>query len=633
MLHKDSSLGWRHAVHNWEVTDAVALSALSVTIDDIGKVALQLDTMVWYILTDYSPVTWEIFTGANATDPNLEYLLRVTDPSLPNSRALAVSGNAISLAAATGLLTINLDVDIDGTLAANSDNKIASQKAVKTYVNSVIGSADAVVYKGVIDCSTNPNYPAADAGFLYRVSVAGKIGGVSGPNVEVGDTLLCCLDGSPAGNHATVGTNWDILQVNLDGVVIGPASSVNGKVAIFSGTTGKLITDSGLSLSGNNTGDQTIILTGDVTGSGTGSFATALANSGVTAGSYTTANITVDAKGRVTAAANGSGGGGLTNWTDGISTSAPNATVPAVSLTATNAATNVDAVLRPKGSGAILGNIPDNANTGGNKRGGYAVDLQISRFSNTSVASGPYSAIIGGQDNSASGQYSFSMGASNISSGDYSSCLGNGHFASATNATCIGGSSNSSTAQSTGCFAGQSNGATALFAATVGGQSLSANGVASFCTGRAANALSVDNVRCHGGGAGATVVELPIRISTTNNTATRLTSDGGASASSNQLKLGVSNVCTVKGLIQAFDTSNMDAKSWEFVGTIKTDATPTITLLAAITPTVIAASAGASAWTLSITADNTLQVLAVTGTGENSKTIKWAGVLYAIRGA
>ena len=55
-------------------------------------------------------------------------------------------------------------------------------------------------------------------------------------------------------------------------------------------------------VSGTNTGDQTITLTGDVTGSGTGSFAATLANSGVGAGTYR--SVTVDAKGRVTAGTN-----------------------------------------------------------------------------------------------------------------------------------------------------------------------------------------------------------------------------------------------------------------------------------------------------------------------------------------
>ena len=65
----------------------------------------------------------------------------------------------------------------------------------------------------------NPNYPAANAGDTYRVSVAGKIGGGSGPNVEAGDILLCITDSSSSGNHATVGVNWSIIQVNIDGAV------------------------------------------------------------------------------------------------------------------------------------------------------------------------------------------------------------------------------------------------------------------------------------------------------------------------------------------------------------------------------------------------------------------------------
>lgn len=77
------------------------------------------------------------------------------------------------------------------------------------------------------------------------------------------------------------------------------AVAANSGTLSFSSAASTLTIASSASVSGTNTGDQTISLTGDVTGSGTGSFAATLANSGVTAGTYS--SVTVDAKGRVTA--------------------------------------------------------------------------------------------------------------------------------------------------------------------------------------------------------------------------------------------------------------------------------------------------------------------------------------------
>ena len=60
-----------------------------------------------------------------------------------------------------------------------------------------------------IDCSSNPNYPAALVGEQYIVSVAGKIGGASGLSVYVGD-IVYCISNNAGGTQGSVGSSWAI---------------------------------------------------------------------------------------------------------------------------------------------------------------------------------------------------------------------------------------------------------------------------------------------------------------------------------------------------------------------------------------------------------------------------------------
>ena len=91
-----------------------------------------------------------------------------------------------------------------------------------------------------------------------------------------------------------------------------------------------------------------------------------------------------------------SGGGGLSYFTESENTSSPNNTVAANRLLATGSGTNIDAVFQPKGTGAFLAQLPDGTTAGGNKRGCYAVDLQMSRDNAACVAVDNYSVIGGG---------------------------------------------------------------------------------------------------------------------------------------------------------------------------------------------------------------------------------------------
>jgi hypothetical protein len=142
----------------------------------------------------------------------------------------------------------NLTVAMLASAAKTSDlntsalsTQVATADAIKSYADGLLGANDAMVYKGVIDASGNPNYPAGDAGHTYKISVAGKIGGASGINVEVGDMVICLVDSTVTGDHATVGANWNIIQVNIDGSVVGPASSTDNAIVRFDGVTGKII--------------------------------------------------------------------------------------------------------------------------------------------------------------------------------------------------------------------------------------------------------------------------------------------------------------------------------------------------------------------------------------------------------
>jgi len=110
-----------------------------------------------------------------------------------------------------------LNVDTDGTFTANSDTRVPSQKATKTYVDQSVTSA--LKYKGSIDASTNPNYPAAAVGDAYVISVAGKIGGASGVSVDAGDMIVCNTTNA-GGTQAAVGASWTILEHNLVGALL-----------------------------------------------------------------------------------------------------------------------------------------------------------------------------------------------------------------------------------------------------------------------------------------------------------------------------------------------------------------------------------------------------------------------------
>ena len=112
-------------------------------------------------------------------------------------------------------------------------------------------------------------------------------------------------------------------------------------------------------------------------------------------------------------------------------------------LARNDAQANVDFVLSPKGTGAILAQQPDGTATGGDNRGTYAVDLQRYRNLSTQVASGGYSTIGGGRINTSAGLFSTISGGQLNTASEFNSTIAGGAVNTASgNFSFIGGGQN-----------------------------------------------------------------------------------------------------------------------------------------------------------------------------------------------
>lgn len=113
------------------------------------------------------------------------------------------------------------------------------------------------------------------------------------------------------------------------------------------------------------------------------------------------------------------------------------------------------------------------------------------------------------------------------------------------------------------------------------------------------------------------------RVATSNATPTRITTDGNAAAAGNTDALENNTARMVEGHAIVWEAATGDTKTWSFSATIRRGASAAATTLVGNTVTVLHNDAGASTWTLALTADTTNGALAITGTGEASHTLQW----------
>ena len=223
-------------------------------------------------------------------------------------------GNTTSIASQTGIGT-KFVVDDSPTLITPNLGAATATSVTATGLlsGSQLTSTIATGTPPIIVTSTTPVANLSIGGNAATATLASTVttnANLTGPITSVGNTTSIASQ-TGIGTKFVVDDSPTLITPNLG---VATATSINGNT--ITAGTGTLTIAAGKTLnatdnatvSGSNTGDQTITLTGDVSGSGTGSFATTLANSGVTANTYGSATtvpvLAVDAKGRVTSVTN-----------------------------------------------------------------------------------------------------------------------------------------------------------------------------------------------------------------------------------------------------------------------------------------------------------------------------------------
>lgn len=129
-----------------------------------------------------------------------------------------------------------LKADNTATIGAH---KATTGEQLRTMFENILDSINTVC-KGIKDCSSNPDYPAAEKGDWYFIDVPGKIGGASGKTVQSGSYVFCISD-AVTGDESAVGNKWLVMPGQKQTAQIFTSSEIDMK------TTGATVFEFSLS--------------------------------------------------------------------------------------------------------------------------------------------------------------------------------------------------------------------------------------------------------------------------------------------------------------------------------------------------------------------------------------------------
>ena len=128
-----------------------------------------------------------------------------------------------------------------GTVTLANDPSADLEAVTKRYVDALFANLVSTA-PGIVNTSSPLPSTGYKAGEMYRVSEAGTYAG----NVcEIGDLIIVIKD-----HEEGTASNADfmVVQANIDGAVTGPATATNLNIAVFDGSTGKVIKDGEVSI-------------------------------------------------------------------------------------------------------------------------------------------------------------------------------------------------------------------------------------------------------------------------------------------------------------------------------------------------------------------------------------------------
>lgn len=304
---------------NW---DSIVNSTLEIgtIVTDKGNIAASVFTEQG--LTINGEYTTETTTGIEVVAENNRVLLKLgTAPAalkantLTTERSIGLTGEVTGSVGFDG----SKDVRISATIADNvsvsgwtltdstastktaGDNStaIATTAFVQAEIASKLKAADALVFKGTVekasDLPTIKVETTTEDGMTGWTYKATKSFELNSQKVEAGDMIIC------------TGTGWTVIQANIDGAVTGPTSSTADHIAVFDGTTGKVIKDGGIVIGSVVTTDNF----GDTT-KGKIAYFSDSNDHNISATSFTPSDIVLNTR-KVSAGAGLSGGGTLSS--------------------------------------------------------------------------------------------------------------------------------------------------------------------------------------------------------------------------------------------------------------------------------------------------------------------------------